>query len=514
MTERAERAAIDRLIRARRGEDWSAVLNVLGSSWSELYQDHPTELLEALKTMPEQLLDREPRLRLARQHISRTLSGDRKTRAYLDILRPDDDASPIDRLAALTGQIAAARSAGRHDDAVSKAEQAIAYLRTLPVETIPSLSNALPEFHYHWGVTFAHSGRFSDALNQFTESYDWASSIGHRMMMTSSGGGAAFIHALHGRGREAAAWLARLPPILDTDWWSAFAGAPALIADALLHNDRLDIDAAALIIARIDISQSIDYWGPYFVVKTLITSARDSGAQTLLAEFDTFLESLPPGNADTPANVSYTAIVRYLLLLSLGQPIRALRELDPDAPNAEASVIQQIGATLHARRLVRLGQGAAARKLVAPLTAVLSSRPRVLIRALTIAAETDTRDQSHDLLRRAMELANWHEHYSGFAQSPAIVRNQVADQLEALGNVDVASRLRALPEQRTVPGAEALTRRESMVVELALAGLSNAQISRRLRVSPNTIKTQLRSAYRKLGVTSREELQRHFHFGR
>jgi DNA-binding NarL/FixJ family response regulator len=138
----------------------------------------------------------------------------------------------------------------------------------------------------------------------------------------------------------------------------------------------------------------------------------------------------------------------------------------------------------------------------------------VLIRALTIAAETDTRDQSHDLLRRAMELANWHEHYSGFAQSPAIVRNQVADQLEALGNVDVASRLRALPEQRTVPGAEALTRRESMVVELALAGLSNAQISRRLRVSPNTIKTQLRSAYRKLGVTSREELQRHFHFGR
>ena len=43
------------------------------------------------------------------------------------------------------------------------------------------------------------------------------------------------------------------------------------------------------------------------------------------------------------------------------------------------------------------------------------------------------------------------------------------------------------------------------MLRLLAAGLSNPEIARELVVSPNTIKTQVQSIYRKLNVNSRDE---------
>ncbi len=51
----------------------------------------------------------------------------------------------------------------------------------------------------------------------------------------------------------------------------------------------------------------------------------------------------------------------------------------------------------------------------------------------------------------------------------------------------------------------ALSKRELACLELLCQGLSNKAIAKALNVSPNTIKTQLASVYRKLGVNSRVE---------
>jgi DNA-binding CsgD family transcriptional regulator len=56
------------------------------------------------------------------------------------------------------------------------------------------------------------------------------------------------------------------------------------------------------------------------------------------------------------------------------------------------------------------------------------------------------------------------------------------------------------------PEASTLTKAERAVVELALGGLSNAEIARRRRCSPGTVIKQVAAAYRKLGVSSRREL--------
>src|SRR4030095_15876428 len=52
---------------------------------------------------------------------------------------------------------------------------------------------------------------------------------------------------------------------------------------------------------------------------------------------------------------------------------------------------------------------------------------------------------------------------------------------------------------------EALSQQELRVLRLLVAGLSNADIARELIVSTNTIKTHVKSIYRKLNVTSRDE---------
>lgn len=50
-----------------------------------------------------------------------------------------------------------------------------------------------------------------------------------------------------------------------------------------------------------------------------------------------------------------------------------------------------------------------------------------------------------------------------------------------------------------------LTQRERAVLALVGAGLSNTEIAERLFVSINTVKTYIRGAYRKIGVTSRPQ---------
>jgi len=52
---------------------------------------------------------------------------------------------------------------------------------------------------------------------------------------------------------------------------------------------------------------------------------------------------------------------------------------------------------------------------------------------------------------------------------------------------------------------EGLTARESEIIALITQGLSNDEIARRLYLSINTVKTYIRSAYRRMGVASRSQ---------
>jgi DNA-binding CsgD family transcriptional regulator len=64
----------------------------------------------------------------------------------------------------------------------------------------------------------------------------------------------------------------------------------------------------------------------------------------------------------------------------------------------------------------------------------------------------------------------------------------------------------ARPRRTALHGHEALTAREHQVAALAVAGLSNREIARRLFVTVKTVEWHLKHSYAKLGVRSRKEL--------
>jgi DNA-binding NarL/FixJ family response regulator len=75
-----------------------------------------------------------------------------------------------------------------------------------------------------------------------------------------------------------------------------------------------------------------------------------------------------------------------------------------------------------------------------------------------------------------------------------------------LGHPSTAHRA---PPARDWPGrAEGLSERESEIIILIAEGHSNAEIAASLYLSPNSIKTHIRNAYRKLAVTRRAQAVR------
>ena len=85
---------------------------------------------------------------------------------------------------------------------------------------------------------------------------------------------------------------------------------------------------------------------------------------------------------------------------------------------------------------------------------------------------------------------------------------EVLDRLpDAGGLVARAAALRAAlaaPSRHATEFGEELSEREVVVLRLAADGLQQREIADQLFISYNTVKSHLKAAYRKLGVTSRD----------
>ena len=90
-----------------------------------------------------------------------------------------------------------------------------------------------------------------------------------------------------------------------------------------------------------------------------------------------------------------------------------------------------------------------------------------------------------------------------------LTANELVSALEAIAEGRepvIPNRVRHTADERYWPGRDrGLTERESEVVVLLAQGLRNQEIASALYVSIDTVKTHLRAAFRKLGVTNRAQ---------
>ena len=93
--------------------------------------------------------------------------------------------------------------------------------------------------------------------------------------------------------------------------------------------------------------------------------------------------------------------------------------------------------------------------------------------------------------------------------SKALDAEEIVEALEAVHAGKSSSRRRSRSRDRGAgvwPGREfGLTAREAEVLALITQGLSNQEIAERSYLSINSVKTYIRTAYRKIGVTRRSQ---------
>ncbi|MFV0285883.1 MAG: LuxR C-terminal-related transcriptional regulator [Demequina sp.] len=223
--------------------------------------------------------------------------------------------------------------------------------------------------------------------------------------------------------------------------------------------------------------------------------------------FDRWWEQESPFSAAPAWTVRLTGL-RAMAALSQGDADRAralLSRVDglPGAP--------LLGPLVHAR--LHLAAGDADAALAEAQRAVRGHSPRVVAAAYLVGAVIrDTQGDGVGAARstaRAASILAAH----GMALPLLLVSGPEREALwrhrGALTGVEAVSLERAMDAMSPLPwpraAAATLTPSEQVTLELLARGLSQQQIARERTVSLNTVRSQLRSLYRKLGASDRHE---------
>jgi LuxR family maltose regulon positive regulatory protein len=192
------------------------------------------------------------------------------------------------------------------------------------------------------------------------------------------------------------------------------------------------------------------------------------------------------------------------------------RWLDALGPAPWAPSSGQRPAEVVARAMTRLraGDAGSALRLVMPIAGTQRHHPTVRLSGLLV--EAVARDALHEpgaaaALERALELAEVEGLRRPFLDGGMALRTVLARHACRRNSAAplLAGILDALPAADDDGGsrgpAEPLSERERAVLRLMPTILANTEIAGELFVSVNTVKTHLRSIYRKLEVGSRRE---------
>ena len=192
---------------------------------------------------------------------------------------------------------------------------------------------------------------------------------------------------------------------------------------------------------------------------------------------------------------------------------------------APSILLQELEALTLARIQIATGQPAAALKALEAwqLDAHRQGRTRseleiLCLNALAHSAQAET-EQAQKALVRALTLAQpkgCQRVFLDEGEALMLLLQTLLPDLKKRRLITFATLLlRAFASTRSTPPASAalaaspllepLSVQEQRVLRLLAAGLSNPEIARELVVSVNTIKTQVKSIYRKLNVSNREE---------
>lgn len=313
-------------------------------------------------------------------------------------------------------------------------------------------------------------------------------------------------HAYAGQLNLARAALARIdPPGRPRRRESARPHPMAVVGETFLLLDEGDFDAALRVVRRCEsYVETAEFW-PFLAAVRLLARIGRGESPAEAGRLQTLLDAPtpPPG---TGANTATRTLAGLLAIawLAAGRLAAAERVLSAHHRRAPELV------PARALRLLLTGRPATVLDRLSSWSELPGHTTRTRAATLSIAAAAAGR-AGHDalavdLIGRAHEAAADEGLRMHLSLLPVADRRALADTARRRGGDAVADYLDTvrgdlLPATLWLP---VLTRRESIVLTALASVSSRDEIARRLSVSPNTVKTQLRQIYRKLGVTNRE----------
>lgn len=481
--------------------DPHTIARVLMSNIWPLYSARYEQLTAAIEALPQSVLERYPVLRVAHR-MTPVLA--RTTRPFKPLVYPEHSRSmSADELDILTlAQMIAFRFSG-------DVAAAMIYARRLQ-DRIPETTRRhatdrdgpLWYFHHQIGTTLLASGDSTGALEQLADARKWGSLSSQPDALRMAIGREALAHAVRGSLEKAELALAQISDL------------PAATAAHLNSISLTERTARALISAErmgADLGDRLAQLEPYDSVEVTWPFA-------LLARTRAFLAWQRPAEAL--------------------EAVRLARDAHPDQHGSFASdVINSTsidaltagGDTLAARRAAESSTNGGI------LTRLAIARHHLHCSQFDRARE-DLRRLEHDATldpAQQMELtlmSAWLQGASGGGLSHRTVQ-EIAEDVRAGNSRRVLASMpqqavehlrHALPHEiqasleRSSPvghGVEitsvpSLTPGELRVLSALPSQTTIAQIAAAFHVSPNTIKTQLRTLYRKLGCSTRSEAVR------
>lgn len=483
---------------------WPTALDTLEQHWVAMVTHHLSQLRELLDEVPDGLLQQRPSIKAGKAVFVGMLAH----APALDPTLPDSDTDLLalapDPAAATvihvaTVQAIGLRVAGRYADAAAMTRRVDA-LSCAAVDRQPGLVHGqLPILRLQWAITFQLAGAHVEATAQFMQAYRGAAASGIDFVARNSAGNLALLWAVSGHVPRARMWLAREIDFGDGGAVLApMVRAGGAVAATLTSMDHLDIDAArACLEALGEPTHREELWAyiAYAHAQHALLSGTAYSGVALVQRLA----------AERVAQCSPSSFARVLIAAARIDLYLALDQANLAAACVAETVLDHpMLITAAARVALYTGDPGRALAIVAQSSSREAGAPRVHIEALLVQAAAHralgASETATQCWRTACELADQSECYRPFTTLAVTVRDAL--EKESGTAPALAVEISVFPETMTFVE---LTTRERQILTSLNAGLSQQQIAVEQFVSLNTVKTQVRSLYRKLGAHSKSE---------
>ncbi|WP_236795454.1 LuxR C-terminal-related transcriptional regulator [Amycolatopsis sp. GM8] len=491
--------------------DWTALEAWCDQFWPVLDTPAVKEVLVVLRSVPERELLARPRLMMfvavayyaafssddveLRPFVEQYLDSATRVASTMDVARED---SATTLVVSGSAALVSLRYRGQFAESVAfgeRLEARLARLRSGP------RGGWLP---LQQGITHSLTGDFERAAGEYRQAHQQASLLqvpAAATLRAAAAANLAMISAHTGNGATAREWLGELRSIpLPAGWISHLVGMAGAVAEGWEALDRYDsMTLEEILEITGDGTAPVEIW-PFINPLASAHGLLWGDPAASLAHLDTV-------RFDHARLLTAQGTARWVLrrarldlLIATGRANRALRYLGETGQRVRWLAVPA------ARLRLLSGKYAAARTLAADGdSAAPRDRLQLLLIGAVAAARLGLRVEAVARAREAMR-----ERSSDEVLSLALLSEEHRDEIFRLTDVPLtdmaAERLAGVrpvfPER--VELVE-LTNREQAVLGKLDGDGTVADIARELVVSASTVRTQVQSLYRKLGVSTRQE---------